>query len=79
MGTYPHHRRVQVAKTVTPILRVSFCPLPEATPLRAANPDLDFHLVAQAHYGQAGFAFIGLNPGGSTIDPDHLHRLCWVS
>ena len=26
--------------------------------LQAANPDLDFHLVAQAHYGQSGFAFI---------------------
>ncbi|MCL1629463.1 hypothetical protein M3N55_12050 [Roseibaca sp. V10] len=26
--------------------------------LQAANPDLDFYLVGQAHYGQAGFAFI---------------------
>ena len=26
--------------------------------LQAANPDLDFHLVAQAHYGHPGFAFI---------------------
>jgi hypothetical protein len=26
--------------------------------LKAANPDLDFHLVGQAHYGQVGFAFI---------------------
>jgi hypothetical protein len=26
--------------------------------LRAANPNLDFYLVGQAHYGQAGFAFI---------------------
>lgn len=26
--------------------------------LRAANPDLDFYLVGQAHFGQPGFAFI---------------------
>jgi glutamine synthetase len=26
--------------------------------LRAANPDLEFYLVGQAHYGQTGFAFI---------------------
>lgn len=26
--------------------------------LRASNPDLDFYLVGQAHYGQSGFAFI---------------------
>lgn len=26
--------------------------------LRASNPDLDFSLVGQAHYGQSGFAFI---------------------
>ena len=32
MGTYPHHGRVQVAKTVTEELNVLFCPLPERTP-----------------------------------------------
>lgn len=26
--------------------------------LGAENPDLDFYLIGQAHYGQAGFAFI---------------------
>ena len=26
--------------------------------LQAENPELDFYLVGQAHYGQAGFAFI---------------------
>lgn len=26
--------------------------------LSAANPGLDFYLIGQAHYGQAGFAFI---------------------
>lgn len=26
--------------------------------LKAANPDLEFYLVGQAHYGEVGFAFI---------------------
>jgi len=33
MGAYPHHGRVQVAKTVTEELNVLFCPLPERTPI----------------------------------------------
>lgn len=32
MGTYSHHRRVQVAKLMRQVLRVSFCPLPDSTP-----------------------------------------------
>ena len=37
MGTYPHHGRVQVAKTVTEELNVLFCPLPERTPCTAGS------------------------------------------
>ena len=40
--------------------------------LRAANPDLDFHLVAQAHYGQAGFAFIEVH---GVVDQKHRRRI----
>ena len=38
MGTYPHHGRVQVAKTVTEELNVLFCPLPERTPSTQRHP-----------------------------------------
>ena len=40
--------------------------------LRAANPDLDFFLVAQAHYGQAGYAFIEVH---GVEDPQNRRRI----
>jgi len=32
VGTYPSHRRIQMVKSVTKILMVRFCPLPDSTP-----------------------------------------------
>ena len=42
--------------------------------LKAANPDLEFYLVGQAHYGEVGFAFIEVYGVNDQTERRHIRR-----